>query len=69
MTIVNKYWSEPEAYIDMGMLRNHGLHPEVTSDALSDIFPAPGSGTGSIYLSVPDAEARQAEELLRNHND
>lgn len=66
MTIINQYSNEPEAYIDKGYLASHGLHPEVTADALSDIFPAPGSGSGSIYLSVPDSEAREADMLLRD---
>lgn len=64
MTEINQYSSEPEAYIDKGMLESHGIRAVVQANALSELFPAPGSGTGSIMLLVPDTQAAEARRLL-----
>lgn len=64
MTLINQYSNEGEAYIDKGFLESNGIPAEVESDAMSDIFPAPGSGTGSIGLYVPDEKASEAIKLL-----
>lgn len=68
MTIINQYSNEAEAYIDKGFLSSQGIPAEVQSDALSQIFPAPGAGSGSIYLMVPDSYAAQARKLMDNRN-
>lgn len=64
MTLLNQYSNEAEAYIDKGYLESNGIECEVISNAMSDIFPAPGSGNGSIDLYVPDNEYEKASELL-----
>ena len=64
MTIVNVYSNEAEAYIDKGLLASHGIDAVVQADALSELFPAPGSGVGSIKLLVPDQQAKEAEKIL-----
>lgn len=64
MTVVNQYSNEAEAYLDKGFLASCGIDAIVEADALSEIFPAPGSGTGSIRLLVPDSLAKEAEKLL-----
>lgn len=64
MRLINQYSNEAEAYIDKGYLESNGIDCEVISNAMSDIFPAPGSGNGSIDLYVPDSEYEKAEELL-----
>ena len=64
MTLLNQYSNEAEAYIDKGYLESNGIECEVVSNAMSDIFPAPGSGNGSIDLYVPDSEYEKASQLL-----
>ena len=56
------------AYIDRGYLESHGIPAEVECDALSEIFPAPGSGVGSIRLIVPDQYADEAQRLMRDRD-
>lgn len=64
MTVVNQYSEQTRAYIDRGFLESQGIPAVVQADAMSEIFPAPGSGSGSIYLLVPDKDAEKAEQLL-----
>lgn len=64
MTLLNQYSNEAEAYIDKGYLESNGIKCEVISNAMSEIFPAPGSGNGSIDLYVPEAEYQKASDLL-----
>lgn len=64
--VVNTYSTLPEAYIDKGFLDNHGLHAQVQEQALSELFPAPGAGLGSISLLVPENEAAEAVKLLES---
>ncbi len=66
MTTIQQYSNQAEAYIDKGYLESHGIPAEVQSDALSEIFPAPGAGIGSISLIVPDKYAAEAEHLMNN---
>lgn len=68
MRLLNQYSNEAEAYIDKGFLESNGIKCEVISNAMSDIFPAPGSGNGSINLFVPDDEFEKASELLFHRN-
>lgn len=64
MKLLNQYSNEAEAYIDKGFLESNGIECEVISNAMSDIFPAPGAGNGSICLYVDDAQFNKAKELL-----
>ncbi|MCH5236840.1 MAG: DUF2007 domain-containing protein [Muribaculaceae bacterium] len=64
MKLLNQYSNEAEAYIDKGFLESNGIRCEVISNAMSDIFPAPGAGVGSIDLYVEDNDYQKAEELL-----
>ena len=64
MKLLNRYSNEAEAYIDKGFLESNGIPCEIISNAMSDIFPAPGSGNGSIDLYVPESEYEKASELL-----
>lgn len=64
MRLLNQYSNEAEAYIDKGYLESNGIECDVISNAMSDIFPAPGSGNGSIDLYVPDSEYERAADLL-----
>ena len=64
MRLLNQYSNEAEAYIDKGYLESNGIECDVISNAMSDIFPAPGAGNGSIDLYVPDNQYEQASELL-----
>ncbi|MCH5239133.1 MAG: DUF2007 domain-containing protein [Muribaculaceae bacterium] len=64
MKLINQYSNEAEAYIDKGYLESNGIECEVVSNAMSDIFPAPGSGNGSIDLYVADNQYKEAEKLL-----
>ncbi|MCH5233321.1 MAG: DUF2007 domain-containing protein [Muribaculaceae bacterium] len=64
MRLINQYSNVAEAYIDKGFLESNGIKAEVVSDAMSDIFPAPGAGGGSINLYVPDSDYEKASELL-----
>lgn len=64
MTEINSYANETEAYIDKGLLESHGIKAYVEQNALSLIFPAPGSGSGSIILYVPDNQAAEARKIL-----
>lgn len=64
MRLLNQYSNEAEAYIDKGYLESNGIQCDVISNAMSDIFPAPGSGNGSIDLYVPESEYERASELL-----
>lgn len=64
MTIIQDYSNQAEAYIDKGYLESHGIPAEVRSDTLSEIFPAPGAGIGSISLIVPDSYADEARRLM-----
>ena len=64
MRLLNQYSNEAEAYIDKGYLESNGIECEVVSNAMSDIFPAPGSGNGSIDLYVADNQYTEAEKLL-----
>lgn len=68
MYLINQYSNETEAYIDQGYLRSHGIDAIVQSDALSDIFPAPGAGSGSIMLYVPDSQADEAITLMKDRD-
>lgn len=68
MTVIQQYSNQAEAYIDQGFLKNNGIPAEVNTDSLSEIFPAPGVGTGSITLEVPDKCADEAIRLLQ-HRD
>lgn len=69
MTVINQYSNEAEAYIDKGFLNSRGIDAQVQSGALSTIFPAPGSGTGSILLYVPDSQAAEASRLLNSRGE
>ena len=64
MKLLNQYSNEAEAYIDKGYLESNGIRCEIISNAMSDIFPAPGSGVGSIDLYVSDEDYDKASELL-----
>ena len=64
MKLLNQYSNEAEAYIDKGYLESNGIECEVISNAMSDIFPAPGSGNGSIDLYVDDVQFQEAKRLL-----
>ena len=64
MKLLNQYSNEAEAYIDKGYLESNGIRCEIISNAMSDIFPAPGSGNGSIDLYVEDSQYQQAYQLL-----
>lgn len=68
MTVIQRYSNQAEAYIDQGFLKNNGIPAEVNADALSEIFPAPGAGIGSISLVVPDKYAHQAIKLLQQRD-
>lgn len=64
MKLLNQYSNEQEAYIDKGFLESNGIPCEVISNAMSDIFPAPGAGNGSIDLYVEDKDYDKAYSLL-----
>ena len=64
MKLLNQYSNEAEAYIDKGYLESNGIQCEVISNAMSDIFPAPGAALGSIDLYVNDADYKKAYDLL-----
>lgn len=64
MKLLNQYSNEAEAYIDKGFLESNGIECEVISNAMSDIFPAPGAGNGSIDLYVADSQYKEASQLL-----
>ena len=64
MKLLNQYSNEAEAYIDKGFLESNGIECEVISNAMSDIFPAPGAGNGSIDLYVADSQFEKAADLL-----
>ena len=64
MELLNQYSNEQEAYIDKGFLESNGIPAEVISNAMSDIFPAPGAGNGSIDLYVPEKDFEKASQLL-----
>lgn len=64
MRLLNQYSNEAEAYIDKGFLESNGIECDVISNAMSDIFPAPGAGNGSIDLYVPDQQYEKASQLL-----
>lgn len=64
MKLLNQYSNEQEAYIDKGYLESNGIPADVVPNAMSDIFPAPGSGNGSIDLYVPDEDYEKASDLL-----
>lgn len=68
MKLINQYSNEAEAYIDKGYLESNGIRCEVISNAMSDIFPAPGSGNGSIDLYVEDDDFQKAQQLLFHRN-
>lgn len=68
MKLLNSYSNETEAYIDKGYLESNGIKCEVISNAMSEIFPAPGSGSGSIDLYVADSDFQKANNLLFNRN-
>lgn len=69
MKLINQYSNEAEAYIDKGYLESNGIPCEVISNALSDIFPAPGAGVGSIDLYVADKDFNLAQKLLFNRQN
>lgn len=69
MVIARQYSNVAEAYLDAGMLRNNGIDAMVQANALSQVFPAPGAGTGSICLFVPEESLKKALSLLDNHDD
>ena len=64
MKLLNQYSNEAEAYIDKGYLESNGIRCDIISNAMSDIFPAPGSGVGSIDLYVPEEQYKEAYDLL-----
>lgn len=68
MRLLNEYSNEAEAYIDKGYLESNGIKCEVISNAMSDIFPAPGAGNGSIDLYVEDSQYKEASDLLFHRN-
>ena len=69
MRQIAEYSSADEAMIVKGMLAGYGIEAEADTNALSTIFPAPGSGTNVTRLFVADGDAKRAEELLRQHGD
>lgn len=64
MTLLKEYSEEAAAYIDKGLLKNYGIHSEVAGDAMSEVFPAPGAGTGAFGLYVADDDAAKARDIL-----
>lgn len=69
MRLINEYSNLQEAYIDKGYLDANGVNAVVDADALSEIFPAPGSGNGSISLYVPDNQYEEAVKLLNSRSN
>lgn len=65
MTVIQQYSNQAEAYLDKGFLESNGIPARVDIDALSDLFPAPGAGTGSITLLVPDEYAERARQMMK----
>lgn len=68
MTVIQQYSEQATAFIDKGYLESNGIPAQVECDALSEIFPAPGAGVGSIKLIVPDQYADEAQRLMRNRD-
>lgn len=64
MILLNQYSNTTEAYIDKGFLESNGIKCEIISNAMSEIFPAPGAGNGSIDLYVMDDDLDNAKKLL-----
>ena len=68
MILLNQYSNTTEAYIDKGFLESNGVKCEIISNAMSDIFPAPGAGNGSIDLYVANQDFEMAKKLLFERN-
>ena len=68
MILLNQYSNTTEAYIDKGFLESNGVKCEIISNAMSEIFPAPGAGNGSIDLYVADQDFEMAKKLLFERN-
>lgn len=67
MTIIKEYTSAPDAYIDEGFLKNHGIVCRVDQSALTSLFP--GTPLESIKLLVKSDEAAEAQKLLEDRPD
>lgn len=64
MKLLNTYSTIPEAYIDKGYLEDNGIPAQVEEGAMSEIFPAPGAGSGSISLYVLAKDYDTASKLI-----
>jgi len=64
MKLVREYPSVADAYIDKGMLETNGIECVISNNAMSEVFPAPDSGTGRVQLYVPDDKYNDARSLL-----
>lgn len=64
MRLLNTYDSEATAFIDKGFLETHSIPAYVDHNAMSDVFPAPNSGSSSIGLYVDDDQLEAARRLL-----
>lgn len=66
MRLLKNYYNEAEAYIDKGMLADNGIKTIIVYNSLSDLFPAPDSGSATIELYVDDDKRDEALSLLDN---
>lgn len=64
MKIVKEYPTVTDAYIDKGMLETNGISCYVNESSMSEVFPAPDSGTGRVQLYVSEQDFESARKLL-----
>ena len=67
-TVVCTTTSEPEAALVSGLLEGEGFSPIVERSPLRSVFPVPIAFFGQLRVSVPDAEAEEAQRLLRRYD-
>lgn len=66
--VIASYSAEPEAYIAAGMLRSNGIDVQIGADHMTTLYGA-GSTWAPVTLSVPQAQAPEALDLLTDHDD
>lgn len=64
---IREYGNTGQAFIDKGMLENHGIPAIVEENSLSTLYPGAFSASVKLYVNAEDAP--RATELLDSHSD
>jgi ribonuclease-3 len=69
VTVVLRTHSDIEASIVRGLLEAHGIFAVLSSDLTHAVFPLSIDGLGEVRVSVPEVQAEEALEIIRQQGN